>query len=99
MEWLRRIVEQIENLLKGVFNFFIGLFVFCFIIWGIWWAFDSVKSWYYNRKQSPIWEGTKRLQVCKTPYHSSDEFYFLSVTLVDNKTAQIHFKNSGYIVT
>lgn len=99
MEWFNRIVEQIENLIKGIFNFIVGILTLGLIIGCIIWGFNTAKSWYYNRELSPIWEGTKCLQVCKTPYYSSDECYFLPVTLIDNKTAKIHFKNSGYIIT
>jgi hypothetical protein len=99
MEWFRRIVEQIENLLKGIINFFISIFVFCLIIWSIWWVFDSVKSWYYNREQPPFWDGTDRLQVCKKPYYSSDDCYFLPVTLIDDNKARISFNDGGVIYT
>jgi hypothetical protein len=99
MEWFNRVVKLFENFIKGIINFIVGIVMLGLIIGGIIWGFNSVTSWYYNREQSPIWEGTKRLQVCKTPYYSSAECYFLPVTLIDNKTAQIHFKNSGYIIT
>jgi hypothetical protein len=99
MELFNRIVKYIENLIKSIFNFIIGIFMLGLILGGSVWAYNAVKDWYYNREQSPIWEGTKRLQVCKTPYYFSDECYFLPVTLIDNKTAKIHFKNSGYIIT
>jgi hypothetical protein len=99
VEWFRKVVKQIENLIKGIFNFIVGIITYALIIGVIVWGFNAAKNWYYNREQSPIWEGTKRLQVCKTPYYSSDECYFLPVTLIDNKAAQIRFKNGGYIVT
>jgi hypothetical protein len=63
------------------------------------WVSQQVKDWYFNRELPAFWNDTERLQVCKTPYYSSDECYFLPVTLIDDKTAKINFKNEGYIIT
>jgi hypothetical protein len=69
------------------------------LIVGGFWAFNKVKDWYESRQQSPFRDGTERIQVCKVPYYSSDQCYFLTVTLIDDKTAKINFKNGGYKIT
>jgi hypothetical protein len=74
------------------------VFLIVFIVAGIW-IFNKVQDWYYNREQLPFWKGTERIQVCKPPYYSSDQCYYLTVSLVDNKTAKINFKNGGHIIT
>jgi len=64
-------------------------------IWGLIKFYDNYR---YGEKR-PFWNGTELVQVCKTPYYSSSECYKLNVTLLDEDSAQIHFKNGGYIIS
>lgn len=70
--------------------------VFIILIFGV--ANKAYNDYRFGEKK-PFWEGTDLVQVCKTPYYSSSECYKLYVTLIDNKTAKINFKNGGYIIT
>lgn len=54
---------------------------------------------YLHGEKKPFWKGTEKIQVCKTPYYSDEECYKLNVSLINNKTAQIHFNNGGYKYT
>lgn len=63
--------------------------------WFIHKAYDN----YQNGEKKPFWKGTELVQVCKTPYYSSEDCYKLNATLIDDKTARIQFPNGGYKVT
>jgi hypothetical protein len=92
-----RIEQRIEETIKSILNsvYITAIIIIC--IAGVVWGFYKVKDWYYNREQAPFWSDTERLQVCKTPYYSSNDCYFLTVTLRGKNTAIIHFKDGGYI--
>jgi hypothetical protein len=94
-----RIEQRAERAIQVILNvaYVIALIILC--IAGVIWGFYKVKDWYYNREQAPFWKDTERLQVCKTPYYSSNDCYFLTVTLRGKDAAVIHFKNGGYIIT
>jgi len=76
------------NLLLGIV--FVGVV--------IWLAKGFYDDYRYGEKK-PFWKGTELVQVCKTPYSSSSDCYQLDVKLIDEKTAQINFKNGGYVFT
>ena len=63
-----------------------------------WFIHDAYNDYKYGEKK-PFWKGNEVIQVCKTPYYSSSDCYRLNTTLIDNKTAQIHFENGGYKYT
>lgn len=63
----------------------------------LWLADKAYQKFYINAEKKPFWSGTERIQVCKVPYYyvSNEVCYKLNVTLIDNKTAKIHFPNGG----
>lgn len=82
---------------SSLFGAVIGLLIF---VAAIFWIGNSLYEKYYlHAKKKPFWEGTELVQVCKTPYYSSEDCYKLNTTLIDNKTAKIQFPNGGYKVT
>lgn len=73
--------------------------IIIFIGLTVWIAKDFYDDYRFGKKK-PFWQGTELVQVCKTPYYSSDECKRLLVTLTDNnKTAQIELENGDYITT
>lgn len=87
--------ESSENKKSSAAGYF---WVIVFVI-GIVWFINHKPNDYKNGETDPFWEGTERIHVCKVPYYSSQECYTLKVTLIDKKTAQIYFPNSGYKIT
>ena len=77
----------------------IGCFWIIVFIIGAGWFIKSIWDNYKYGEKDPFWKGTELVQVCKTPYYSSEDCYKLNVTLIDKKTAQIHFPNGGYKYT
>lgn len=77
----------------------VGCFWIVVVIIGVGWFLNNKWDNYKYGEKDPFWQGTQNLQVCKVPYYSSSECYKLDVTLVDKKTAQIYFPNSGYKIT
>lgn len=65
----------------------------------LWWVGSSIYNKHLMGEKPPFWRGTELVQVCKTPYYSSQDCFKSNVTLIDKKTAQIHFPDGGYKYT
>lgn len=70
---------------------FIGILILIAAAWAIQKGYTDL---YLGGKKRPFWKGTEYIQVCKTPYYSSQDCEKQLVTLLDNKTAQIHFSKA-----
>jgi hypothetical protein len=90
-----KVSKAIDKIFEVIIYLVGILVVFIIVIWG----FNKAKDWYYGRELAPFWKNTARIQVCKTPYYSSDDCYFLPVTLIGENAAKISFRNGGYIIT
>ena len=52
-----------------------------------------------NGDSSPFWNGTSTLQICKKPYYSTSECFFLTTKLLNRDSVQIYTGDGGSFVS
>lgn len=74
---------------------FKNILIAVIVLIGIGYLANKAYDDYRFGEKKPFWKDTELIQVCKTPYYSSDECNNFNVTLLNNNTAIIHFPEGG----